>query len=757
MSNNKFHQFYVSPSGCDHTGSGTTGAPWKTLDYAVKQLHPGDTLYLRGGIYRETLKPTCSGTAEHPITLTSYPGETPVITTLEPVSGQWERIENFPSFTLEPEGKNPPVYTVACPMALGVENQVFENGDALCEARWPHNTGRSLLDPAFATIEGTDGHSVVDSHIPGTAEDIKNSYLWCIGGAAWVAWNNKIVDFDEEKREIIVPAEDKNPGYGHFYSPRVGNSYVLMGKKELLGAPGEWWYEEKEGLLYVWSRDGKAPSDHQMEYKSRMLTADFSGISYYHISGITFLGGGILTDSTSSYLHLDQLQVYYTYHCFLSGFDANSPYGSVNIEGHHITLENSELAYSSGSIVTIRGKYNRLFNCYIHHGGYGAVWKGAFSVAGTRNLVSHNTICYSGRDLVTIHGIREGVLEYNDLHHSGCITSDLGLTYGHNTDGNGTVIRYNYVHDNMADDCSFGIYFDHLSHNFIVHDNLIANLRNDPVRFNNPGYCDQVFNNRASNTQETKTFDHADRQDLFGMRYTDNVVNLPINYPQHAVVLRNQILPDYQLPAANHCGRKEEPQAYQGIELEHQHPVWDSHQYPYSSKIYNGCFECDELTGWSFCGNGAAELVEGNGWGHIPYSNTGTSFHELKLTGTSAVYQSITELLPNTDYMASGWVKCEGGKGCFGLLLDEALDMLPEAITRAVTVYPDHKSMGVELKVSGSIACSTEKKDWQRYIFHFHTSEHPSATLFFAKDGEEGAVFCDNAFLCLTGEAPNLV
>lgn len=750
------HTYYVSPQGSDSKGDGTQQAPWNTLAYAMPRLCPGDELVLRGGTYREILRPAVQGTKEAPIRISAYPGELPEVTALEPIRG-WKRVECFPSFTLEKGEENPPVYAADCPLPFGRENQIFEDGGSLCEARWPHNTGRSLLDPVFAKVEDTDGFSVVDSHIPGTREDIAGCYLWCIGGAAWVAWNNPILDFNEDKREILVAHDDKNPGYGHFYSPRVGNDYVLMGKKGLLGAPGEWWYEEGEKRLYAWTKEGDSPEKHRMEYKARKLTADFSGISHYEVEGITFLGGGILTDEASSYLRLSSVRVFYPYHCFLQEFSSNPVYGSVNILGAHIALENSELAYSSGSIVSVRGKFNRVFNCYIHDGGYAAVWTGAFSVAGYRNLISSNTICYSGRDLVTIHGIREGVLEYNDLHHSGCITSDLGLTYGHNTDGNGTVLRYNYVHDNMADDCAFGIYFDHLSHNFIVHDNWIENLRNDPVRFNNPGYFDQVFHNRAANAKETKTFDHADRQDIFGMRFMDNIVNDAILYPEHADVRGNEIIPDYRLEHIPSWGRGKEALSYEGIDLETEHPVWDKKEYPYSSHIYNGCFECDALCGWSVAGDGKASLAEGNGWGHIPYHATGTSFHELKLEGNTIVFQTVSGLLPGADYVASGWLKCKGSAGYFGLVLGENQPVDLQRIQKeALAVTGDHKSMGVELSVEKTAFCKTHKETWQRYILRFRAGEDGRAVLLFAKEGDTGEVRCDNAFLCLTGRpVPN--
>ncbi len=53
--------------------------PWRTINHALKQLKPGDTLYLRGGTYYENVYCAVVGRKEAPITLRSFPGELAVI------------------------------------------------------------------------------------------------------------------------------------------------------------------------------------------------------------------------------------------------------------------------------------------------------------------------------------------------------------------------------------------------------------------------------------------------------------------------------------------------------------------------------------------------------------------------------------------------------------------------------------------------------------------------------------------------------
>src|SRR5215831_10452975 len=68
--------FYVSPTGTP-SGDGSIDAPWD-LQTALAQpasVHPGDTIWLRGGTYAGTFISTLAGTAELPIIVRQYPGE----------------------------------------------------------------------------------------------------------------------------------------------------------------------------------------------------------------------------------------------------------------------------------------------------------------------------------------------------------------------------------------------------------------------------------------------------------------------------------------------------------------------------------------------------------------------------------------------------------------------------------------------------------------------------------------------------------
>lgn len=55
--------FYVSLTG-DDLNDGSIESPWKTIQKAASELEPGETVYVRGGIYRETVNINNSGSKE---------------------------------------------------------------------------------------------------------------------------------------------------------------------------------------------------------------------------------------------------------------------------------------------------------------------------------------------------------------------------------------------------------------------------------------------------------------------------------------------------------------------------------------------------------------------------------------------------------------------------------------------------------------------------------------------------------------------
>ena len=71
--------FYVDTAKGQDTNAGTVDAPFKTIAHGLRHLKPGDTLNLRGGIYRENVYVARIGQKDKPITIRSHPNELAII------------------------------------------------------------------------------------------------------------------------------------------------------------------------------------------------------------------------------------------------------------------------------------------------------------------------------------------------------------------------------------------------------------------------------------------------------------------------------------------------------------------------------------------------------------------------------------------------------------------------------------------------------------------------------------------------------
>ncbi len=70
--------YYVSTNGSD-ANNGNINAPWLTIQFAIDQVQPGDTIFVRSGTYNEYVIFNQSGNSGQPIILSGYPNELVVL------------------------------------------------------------------------------------------------------------------------------------------------------------------------------------------------------------------------------------------------------------------------------------------------------------------------------------------------------------------------------------------------------------------------------------------------------------------------------------------------------------------------------------------------------------------------------------------------------------------------------------------------------------------------------------------------------
>jgi hypothetical protein len=80
--------YYVSPSG-DNNNPGTRAKPFRHIQHCADIAQPGDTCFIREGVYRETVRPKHGGRVRDPIKYVAYPGEKVTLNGCERVTGEW--------------------------------------------------------------------------------------------------------------------------------------------------------------------------------------------------------------------------------------------------------------------------------------------------------------------------------------------------------------------------------------------------------------------------------------------------------------------------------------------------------------------------------------------------------------------------------------------------------------------------------------------------------------------------------------------
>ena len=481
--NNGVTAYYVSPSGSDSNDGSSVATPFRTLSKAVTVLGPGTTLFVRGGVYRETVKLLTSGTATAPITIEPYQNEQVVINGTDVVS-------NWIPYTGN-------IYHTQMSWDLGTgNNQVFVDGGMMDQARFPHKTlTNSLLNPATttATVGGQTYASAplnfysnaTTSPVTVTSKDFNQPDNTWVGaymvGEVGEAWCDEVAQITSSSSNGTLTVVPKVSAWW-FNGP--GNVYVF-GVLAALGAPGEW--HNQYGDLYLWSPYSDDPNKHLVEVKHRLINLDFNNQSYINVQGLSFVAGAVLmTGNNCSLVNCDAK---YLSHFILYPRNDNggvelgvNGYQGIYLSGSNNLIRGCSIAYSAGCGIDVEGVNNIIIRNTIHDidyaGGYSSpVYLGYTS---RNTYIWYNTIYNAGRDLILILSPNHDI-KFNDLSYPSLLAKDDGCIYTGEVIASSTRIAYNWVHDiyepgGAGTSPPHGIYLDSYCAGYTVDHNICWNF-----------------------------------------------------------------------------------------------------------------------------------------------------------------------------------------------------------------------------------------------------------------------------------------
>jgi len=500
--------YFVAPVGSDEN-PGTISRSFATIQHAADVVKPGDTCYVRAGTYRQTVRIKASGRKGSPIRFAAYQGEAVTLSGTESVNVAWS-VHKGEIYKARLKG--------------GV-SQLFADGRAMIEARWPNRKLGDLWnkDSWRPGGKGTAYGKIVDDALAATGINWTGA-LASLNVGSWQTYLRRVTNHKAGSNTLEYPKDmaarlrlnKKRRREGH-------DHYFLFGTLEALDAPGEWFYDTKASTLYFRTPDGKSPTKHKIERKVRSYAFLADGCSYVQLSGLGFFASTFMFDRASNCIIENCWQYYPTglgtsgdinalpktarrrSELFLRGLRSLAP---TLLVGNGNTVRNCTIAYGEAPGIVMGGRGNTLDNCLIRD----IDWRGlAGSVMGNAGAVHVATSAASTvrRCTVLNAGSSEGLIlssrgpslcEYNYVHHIGLFQSDGGCIQCSGLNQAGTIIRYNWVHDHNAFKWGgIGIRGDDLTRNLIVHHNVAWSCREKGII--TKGDKNKVFNNTSINNQ----------------------------------------------------------------------------------------------------------------------------------------------------------------------------------------------------------------------------------------------------------------
>ncbi len=456
--------YYADAVNGDDSNPGTSEQPWKTLTYALgatSPVGPGDTIYLRAGLYREHVWVEKFGSSGNWITVKGYPNETAVLDGTSVITG-WTQSQSDDSYLTVQGVVNPHyasiywtrILATSFPTSL-VDTKLFENREMGRIASDPDQSvgfGEDYLE--FRTIsEACAGQRayIIDTTLT-QANDYWNGSILRImefNDNATTDTRN-VADFVSADHKIIL---DSAVDADLRYDAQHKDSYRFVNHPHILDSAGE---------LYVSAIENVGGTDYRRVYywpkNPANLTANMSIASrdetVYHVGTYDY------------YLIFEDLTVFGTKGAGILFYGLAGGFGS------HVTVRNCTITDCGHEAIRFTYMNDvRAENNYVRRCGE----TGILENSGNRCVFKGNDVGDTGNTNITFFETIDGTMINNTLR---------GIRGTH---GNGTAV---YGGGDPLVLCDYillagNIYYNtnmafNDTKNLVVFSNLFVNDEDDP-------------------------------------------------------------------------------------------------------------------------------------------------------------------------------------------------------------------------------------------------------------------------------------
>lgn len=485
--------YYVKNSGDNNASGLSDESAWQTISKVNStSFKPGDTiLFKRGGVWREQLTVTSSGSEGKPITYSAYgSGNNPEINGADVITG-WTQYSGD-------------IYVASVSFEV---KQLFVDGERQQIARWP-NTGWANIDNDG--YQFTNWLTCNDLTQP---DDYWNGCNLVHRDALYSITVRKITDSDQSDKRIYWEGN---------HGTRKNWGFFIQGCFAELNTAGEWYYDSSGGKIYWQAPSGHTPDEYTIEGSTRDACIYSLSKSYINIENITFRYGDRGVDIHWA-LHnsVENCKFYQNNVYGLRGTCSDSG-GYLDVVNNYFSKAGYRSIYiSNGNDINVKN------NKIVDNAGEGYPYypdaDGSFIMSALAvnspdgGEISGNTITGSAYHGISISGADNYTIEKNRIEDCLKLMADGGAIYLTGTssgadDFSNTVVRYNFVKNSIGylggtpytDDSylsAHGLYSDDYADDLEWYGNISVGNNGDGALLhnapNNKWYNNTFYNNQT--------------------------------------------------------------------------------------------------------------------------------------------------------------------------------------------------------------------------------------------------------------------
>ncbi len=479
---------YYVDNKVSKNGVGTIDKPFNNIESAMKVLKAGDTCFIKKGRYHEEIKlSNISGTTTYPITIQPYKDEKVIIDGTEDIKPTWEKVEgqdNLYKTTLTKDMwqlfKDNKIQTAGrFPNASWEDDSIFKLKKSTRQIKpYDSNFGHTVDDrPADASHgssydEGADFGSISPTDNLVALADNGVDYTGSVAVlhmGSWLSWANTVsnhtagnnwFDYNKDDFSKSGPIMGTNvyrfagrPAFWKKKNDEHKQGYYFLEGLACVDTDGEWYYTMDDKTLYVYSPTGKPEGSYRGKTQTYAIQLNHS--QYVILDNLDFFGTTVKFNESQHMILRNADFMYPSYNKFVLG-DYQRPevteLATDKFMPSYNRIINCRFEYMDGPALELKGQYNVVENCYMHHIDYTTLGNGG---EGTINMIESWYVTFKSNTVHTAgnsEGIRVGkgskILD-NHVYNMSLIQHDGSLiNVGAKDDmQKDTVIDWNWSHD----------------------------------------------------------------------------------------------------------------------------------------------------------------------------------------------------------------------------------------------------------------------------------------------------------------------